>query len=179
MRELKHLQRLIEMMRRGSEVRSYKEIQDDVERLSAETSRKGFYDRLRFPGSEGLSALSKTILKAMRSESDRSLVLCAIALKRHSLRHGRLPESLDALVPGFLSAVPVDYMDGKPIRYRLNESGGFTLYSVGEDGKDDGGDSSLPEGSKSKSFRLRRDCVWPSPAMPEEVEEYRQKARED
>ena len=112
----------------------------------------------------------------MRAETDRSLTLCAIALKRYSLRYGKLPESLKMLVPEFLSSLPVDYMDGKPIKYRLHNDGSFTLYSVGEDGKDNDGDLSLPEGSKSKDLWRRRDYVWPEPATLEEVEAYRKEA---
>ncbi len=113
----------------------------------------------------------------MQTETDRSLTLCAIALKRHLTRHGRLPATLDALVPDFLPAVLVDYMDGKPMKYRLNTDGTFTLYSVGGDGKDDGGDAALLDGRKStRSLWARKDFVWPAPALPEEIETYRKEA---
>jgi hypothetical protein len=116
-----------------------------------------------------------TTKKAFRAETQKSVVLSAIALKRYSLHHGKLPTSLETLVPEFLSAVPVDYMDGKPIKYRLNDDGSFTLYSVGEDGQDDGGELSLPpEVKTTRDLWRRRDYVWPAPATPEEVEAYRQ-----
>jgi hypothetical protein len=70
------------------------------------------------------------------------MTLAAIALRRFQLRHGQLPPSLEALVPEFLPAVPYDCMVGQPLRYRLKADGGYVLYSVGEDGKDDGGDPS-------------------------------------
>ncbi|HPY30305.1 MAG TPA: hypothetical protein PLT00_09860 [Verrucomicrobiota bacterium] len=121
-------------------------------------------------------AYSRAVRRSMRAETDRALCIAAIALQRHFIRHGNYPNQLEALVPEFLSSVPVDYMDGQPIKYRLNPDGSFTLYSVGEDGKDDGGDMSLPEGSKSRDLWRRKDYVWPAPATPEEVTEYRRQA---
>ena len=177
LRELKYMQHLIDLMRQGAKGRSYADIQSAIDQLSAEATRKGFYDRLRFPDLDSVITMSKTVLKAMKQETDRSLTLCAIGLKRHALRYGKLPETLAALVPEFLSAVPVDYMDGKPIRYRLNSDGSFTLYSVGEDGKDDGGNTTLLDEKKdTRLLWARKDYVWPAPATPEEVEEYRQNA---
>ena len=43
-------------------------------------------------------------------------------------------------------------MDGQPLRYRRNADGTFLLYSVGENGKDDGGDPSLEKGVTGSSF---------------------------
>ena len=178
-RMMQNMTELIRLARIATGNSSYQAIEDDLTSLLFKATDKGPYDRLRFPPPESVVSLSKTIQKATRGEIDRSLALCAIGLKRYSLRHGRLPENLTALVPEFLSAIPVDYMDGQPIKYRLNADGSFTLYSVGEDGKDDGGDVSLPEGSKSRDLWRRRDYVWPAPATPEEVAEYRRQAGKD
>jgi hypothetical protein len=64
--------------------------------------------------------------------------VAAVAAERYRLRHGRWPEGLAALVPDFLPAVPLDPFDGQPLRYhRLAD--GVVIYSVGEDGTDNGG----------------------------------------
>lgn len=98
----------------------------------------------------------------------------ARALKRFALRHGGPPQSLDALAPEFLRSIPVDYMDGKPIKFRPLPTGGFVLYSVGEDGKDDGGDASLRPGkTNSRMIWDRNDAVWPAPATAKELQAYR------
>lgn len=61
-----------------------------------------------------------------------------------------------------MPAVPVDWMDGQPLRYRLNGDGTYTLWSIGEDLKDDGGDGTeLPTTSSKVDFCERRDVVWP------------------
>ncbi|MBI4027834.1 MAG: hypothetical protein HY360_22810 [Verrucomicrobia bacterium] len=62
----------------------------------------------------------------------------AIAIERYRLARGRLPDQLNDLVPANLPAVPVDPFDGKPIRYKPSGKG-YVVWSIGNDGKDDGG----------------------------------------
>ena len=110
--------------------------------------------------------------KAVVGETQRRVVVTAIALKRFERLIGRLPPDLTTLVPGFLSAVPLDPMDGKPLRYRLSETNTFLLYSVGLDGKDDNGDVSpqMP-GSRNFFWTQSKDSVWPQPATAEQLRE--------
>jgi type II secretory pathway pseudopilin PulG len=125
---------------------------------------RGWPDRFRYT----LSMLSipnytKASVTAVHAETDRQMTLAAIALKRYQLRHGKLPSSLEALVPEFLPALPYDYMSAKPLCYRLKPVGSYVLYSVGEDGKDDGGDPT-PSPGMPASLWGGRDAVWPAPA---------------
>jgi hypothetical protein len=75
----------------------------------------------------------------MRNLTLHEMVITTIAIKRYQLKHGQTPADLNALVPDFLPGLPLDLMDGQPLRYRLEENGRFKLYSVGADGHDDGG----------------------------------------
>jgi hypothetical protein len=171
------MQRLIEIARKAAAEKSFASVRDDLTRLDERVLGKNLYDKLRYPNPQSIFTLSRAVARASWAEVDRSMTICAIALKRYSLRHGKLPPQLDALVPEFLSSVPTDYLDGHPMRYHLNSDGSFTLYSVGENGKDDGGDVSLlPEKSITRNLRDRKDYVWPAPALPEEIEAYRQEA---
>jgi hypothetical protein len=86
----------------------------------------------------------------VKYESSRQLAIAAIALKRFEIRHGRQPRDLQELQPEFLSELPVDFYDGKPVRYRIEAGGAFTLYSVGADFQDDGGAPG-------------KDLLWPKP----------------
>lgn len=62
----------------------------------------------------------------------------AIACERFRLGTGQWPETLDALVPDYLAAVPVDPLDGKPMRYaHINE--GIKVWTISENLIDDGG----------------------------------------
>jgi hypothetical protein len=60
------------------------------------------------------------------------------ALAAYRADHGSYPAELAALVPEYLPDVPEDLFSGEPLRYRREEAG-YLLYSVGPDGKDDGG----------------------------------------
>lgn len=113
--------------------------------------------------------LNRSILLRWRAaETQRALAVAAIALKRYERRHGRLPDTLEALVPEFCVALPRDPVDGQPLRYRRLPDGGFLLYSVGENGTDDGGDPTPARAAASLSMLRGRDAVWPQPATAQE-----------
>lgn len=106
--------------------------------------------------------ISKAALTTVRSETLWRLTVTAIALERYRLRHGRLPTDLAALVPELLHAVPIDPMSGKPLGYRLTGGGSFALYSVGEDGRDDGGDPTSLAATNRFDLWSGKDAVWPT-----------------
>ncbi len=62
----------------------------------------------------------------------------AIAVERFRLDTRSWPNSLTDLVPKYLAAVPEDFYSGNPLQYRRVDHG-YVVYSVGPDGKDDGG----------------------------------------
>jgi hypothetical protein len=103
----------------------------------------------------------RIVQSAVQTETLRRLAIAAIALKRHQLLHTEPPPNLAALVPQFLDRVPIDPMSGKPICYRANSSG-FILYSVGEDGLDDGGQGGA-------ALWNGPDALWPTAATPEDA----------
>lgn len=174
---LEQTEKVLTVARAAATEKSCAQAQPAIAGFGEEDRNRNIYDKLRFCHWSSLSSLARTVDRAMRAETEKSLVICAIALRRYSLRHGKAPASLDSLVPDFLSAVPVDYMDGRPVKYRLNADGTFTLYSVGQDGKDDGGDASLlPSKTTVRNLWDRKDFVWPAPALPEEIEAHRKEA---
>ena len=127
-------------------------------------------DQLRWLFSRQLSAYGRVIQRPLAAEAQRQLTLVAIALRRYYLRNRSFPDRIEALVPGFLAAVPKDPFDGQTLRYRVDEQGRFLLYSVGEDGIDQGGDATPMEGSPYQaSFWRGHDLVWPRAATAEEV----------
>ena len=80
-----------------------------------------------------IPALSKKSQSDVQLQSTRVI----LALRAYQLTHGNLPSDLNALVPEFLDAVPVDDFDGQPLRYSAEKK---IVYSVGKNLKDDGGD---------------------------------------
>lgn len=96
----------------------------------------------------------------MVAETMANMATTAIALKRYQLKHdGSLPPMLDTLVPEYLPSIPIDPVDGKPLRYKP-EGNMFSLYALRFNKTDDGGDQSLRQNSPDK------DLVWPRPAKP-------------
>jgi hypothetical protein len=93
---------------------------------------------------------------AKKSECDAQLqaTRTILALRAYQLTHGNLPANLNALVPEFLDAVPVDDFDGQPLRYSVDRK---IIYSVGKNLKDDGGDDRT---SQTQSSQNHLDLVF-------------------
>jgi hypothetical protein len=75
-----------------------------------------------------------------------------LAIRLFKDDHGRLPDSLDQLVPKYLASSPIDpySADGASLIYRLSGDG-YLLYSIGPDRRDDGGEFGVwAETSNSK-----------------------------
>ena len=63
----------------------------------------------------------------------------ACTLERYRLANGQFPDTLDALVPRFISELPHDVLTGEPYKYRRTADGQFVLDSAGWSEKDHGG----------------------------------------
>ena len=112
---------------------------------------------------------SRAWLATARTVNLHEMLLTAIALKRFQLLNGRMPGSLVELVPAYLQRIPRDIVDGQPLRYRTGAKDSFVLYSIGEDAKDDGGDSRPADGTARRykdGYGFGRDWVWPQIATP-------------
>jgi hypothetical protein len=83
-----------------------------------------------------LPVLEPAFSHATRCEVDLRATAVVCALTGYARVHGEPPERLDQLVPDFLSVVPIDSFDGKPLRYRRDGTG-WVVWSVGSDMKDD------------------------------------------
>jgi hypothetical protein len=73
-----------------------------------------------------------------RAEQAQRNLHVAFALAAYQRDHARYPAQLAALAPKYLAKVPDDIFSGKPLIYRPSEKG-YLLYSIGPNGKDDGG----------------------------------------
>lgn len=127
--------------------------------------------------SESIWAMQGYISRIRSADVAQTVVTTAIALKRYYLKHGNYPPHLDALVSEYLPAIPLDPVDGKPLRYRPEPDGSFLLYSVGPNGTDDGGNPALEkfvEGGKIYWLNNHAlDWVWPRLATDAEIRNYR------
>jgi hypothetical protein len=79
--------------------------------------------------------------KSTATEAVLEVLRTKVALLRYRADHSRFPNSLAALAPKYLPAVPVDPFGlGQPLRYKPLDGGKrFLLYSVGANQTDEGG----------------------------------------
>lgn len=75
----------------------------------------------------------------------RQITLLGLALAEYQRDHGNYPGTLDALVPKYLDAIPLDAFTLKPLIYKPRDDG-YLLYSLGPDGEDDSGAEFSPDG---------------------------------
>lgn len=162
---LRFMQGQIDALRKLARLRSWAATQPDLATNAAQLAVLDTWQgKLMLLSRIGLPNFNKAFQTALRYETRRELTIAALAVERHRLRHGRPPATLNDLVPAFLPAVPVDWMDGKPLRYRLNPDGAYTLWSIGEDLKDDGGDGSdAAPATRTTDIWDRKDALWPRP----------------
>lgn len=85
-----------------------------------------------------VSAIEKAMRHPRAAEANIRLLRVDLALRLYRAEHGSFPAQLSALVPRYLDALPLDPFNGQPLIYRL-QGASYLLYSVGPDGKDDGG----------------------------------------
>ncbi len=85
-----------------------------------------------------LPALDKMLDAVDRNEQMLRNVQVALALSAYRADHKAYPTRLDALLPTYLDAIPNDIFSRQPLIYRLQNQG-YLLYSVGQNGMDDGG----------------------------------------
>src|SRR5262249_46862665 len=90
-----------------------------------------------------LIALLMPAVRKVQSAVDRvgqteDNLLVAIALARYERANKRYPKDLRALVPRYLGHIPQDVFSGKALVYHPTNNG-YLLYSVGVNGKDEGG----------------------------------------
>ncbi len=93
--------------------------------------------------------------------ADRMFML-ELALKIYKDEHGKYPSSLSQVVPDILAKLPNDpFAPMNSFKYRLNKSG-YVLYSLGPDGKDDGGTPIDDKSKISKQFPTSTARYLPS-----------------
>lgn len=98
------------------------------------TFRPGMVKSMNAPSVKATEQADRRVRASLR------LLAVKLALRAYEKDHpgDPPPNSLDALVPGYLAAVPADPFGTGPLKLRVEETG-VRAYSVGPDGKDDGG----------------------------------------
>jgi hypothetical protein len=119
----------------------YMEAQPLIDALQSDASEwRTHYLRNRYRVLVAMVVPAWVRMKQDETKGEAALAVAelAFALKLHKADHGEYPESLDVLSPAFLPVIPADPCTGKPLVY-VRQGEGFLVYSVGLNGKDDGG----------------------------------------
>jgi hypothetical protein len=104
-----------------------KAIKDDLTKFPSGSLTRAF-----LPGLTSLGNSSRRKAASMRC------LQVLLALEHYRRDRGGCPEKLAELTPGLMKVVPLDPFDGKPLRYK-KVADGVIVYSVGQDGIDNGG----------------------------------------
>jgi hypothetical protein len=95
----------------------------------------------------------------------------ACALERFHSANGKYPEGLDSLHPEFIQTLPSDLLTGQPLDYRLIGADRFVIYSVGWNGKDDGGIGTNLQDRSAELDSRGDDWIWEGiPSRPERTQ---------
>lgn len=114
-----------------------------------------------------MPALDNAVRRSARAQVSVDAARLACALERQRLAKGEYPETIEALVPQFLEKIPNDVIDGNPLRYRRTADGGYTLYSIGWNQRDDNGEIAWRKDKKDSTVDLNEgDWVWQMPGKP-------------
>lgn len=97
-------------------------------------------------------ALDPALESECRSIVCRRFLITACALAINKIEVGKYPNNLSHLVPEILSDIPIDPYSGSSLLYTQNAKREYTLYSVHQDGSDDGG-LGLPWNVSGEEFR--------------------------
>ena len=109
-----------------------------------------------------LPDISYTLQSFKIYQNKEAALLTTIAILRYEKDKNRLPASLDELISaGYLKEMPMDTCSDKPLVYKKTD-GGFLLYSVGLDFKDDGGEVYRYDKGRVRRWADKGDTVfWP------------------
>ena len=113
-------------------------------------------------------SISKIIHKIIHTQALVNQSVIACALERLRIEKGSYPDSLDAVKLADGRPLPGDPMNGNAMGYRKTTDGRYALWSVGFDGKDDGGkrvlDEKRRENTKFSDAAYVGDWVWDFPS---------------
>jgi hypothetical protein len=90
------------------------------------------------PHVEPRAALEGFVLAATSRVAGFRCVRVVVALEQYRRDHGeQLPDTLENLVPAYVSSIPIDPFSGGPLLLH-KEAHGYSVYSVGRNRRDDG-----------------------------------------
>lgn len=105
---------------------------EEIERSTETLPVTRFFSRMLLP------SVARACRTQARHEAALDLTQIGLLLELYYAEHGTYPETLDAIAADLGGSVPNDVFTGEPYHYQPAD-GSFLLYSVGENGVDNGG----------------------------------------
>lgn len=78
-------------------------------------------------------------IRGLLCEADNGFFTLSLALRAYNLEHGGYPDKLNRLVPSYLKKLPIEPFTMQETFCYKRTTSGYLLYSIGPDGRDDGG----------------------------------------
>ncbi len=108
-------------------------------------------------------SLDGIVLAAGQAKTSHDLARLAVSLEQYLLEHGDYPDSLARILAADPALAALhDPFTGEAYRYRRDADGGFTLWGVGSNSRDDGA-AFLPEKRPRNPYETPADLVWRVP----------------
>lgn len=149
----------------------WKEILTQIAQDSAELAelRDHPFSHLDAVGALAVPSLLQGLYKLVYAVAQSNQATIACRLEVFRLEHGEYPASLAGLTLSDGRPLPTDPIDGAPMRYRRTDDGRFALWSLGFDGKDDGGrrGPTLPPSPSDPTYK--GDWVWSFSGEPKKT----------
>jgi hypothetical protein len=108
---------------------------------------------------QGWRSIQRAEMRHNRVAAHVRLLTAELAVRCYQSEQGRAPSVLEQLVPKYLQRVPIDPFNDRPVTYRPQGTN-WLLYSIGEDGVDDGG---KPAGRSVSGTVTKGDIFYDSP----------------
>jgi hypothetical protein len=116
-----------------------------------------------------LPAVSSVFHSEEQCEMQFEIVKLGFALAAYRVDNGAYPEKLADLIPKYVTEVPKDIFNDADLHYQ-RDGDGYLLYSVGPNGKDDGG-KTFEDSQKSDGLVKWDDIAIRIPAVGSTITE--------
>jgi hypothetical protein len=140
-------------------VKQPKELPSTLAEIEAARAGSSVWNKIRNPLSQvAMPALTGSAKQIAATQTILRSLAAACAVERYRMAHGRLPATLEDLVPAFLPSIPTDPLTGKPLCYKPSESRSYLIYGTGWDQTDNSGSSVTA--ITGLSSRLENQADW-------------------
>ena len=139
-------------------VKQPKELPSTLVEIDATHAGSSVWNKIRNPLSyQTMPAIMGAAKRIAATQTTIRSLATACAVERYRMARGRLPATLEDLVPAFLPSVPTDPLTGKPLCYKPSESSSYLIYGTGWDQTDNAGASVTAITGLSSRFENQAD----------------------